>query len=177
MPAMEYETTLPGGFTLGNLFGSELEIDTSSPAIPDLELETSAPVEPSRKRSIMLRRAELPLMGNDVPIPDIRQVRLLEPLQTALEVDMSEPPAGLRPRTHSMASLRPVRRPSQVTSRLGQPIRLILFAVLLMIADFIYKTMTGDAIAYGPVRVFWVAGPMAGIGVLWLVFALIGGDD
>jgi eukaryotic-like serine/threonine-protein kinase len=172
---MEYETTLPGGFALGPLAG-ELVIDSEAAAIPDLELETSAPAKGSNKKTMMHRRSELPLMGNEIPMSAIREVKLIEPVRTALEVDMSAPVPSRR----RMVPV--VSEPSKLATRalmsqLGKPIRLIVLAVLLMMGDFVYTLISGQAISLGPVRIFWIAGPMAGVGLIWLLRTLIAEGD
>jgi hypothetical protein len=173
---MEYETTLPGvGVAFAPLLAGELLIDTAPSPLPDLELEASAPANASRKKSVMYRRSELPLMGNDIQLSAIREVKLLEPVQTALEVDMS-PPVPSRRRQQPLV-VEPLARPARsVLTGLGKPVRLIVLAVLLMIGDFLYLSLSGEPISVGPARVFWVAGPLAGVGLIWLFQILLSGE-
>jgi serine/threonine protein kinase len=49
--------------------------------------------------------------------------------------------------------------------RLRGPIQLIAFGMLVMIADFVYASQTGELVRLGPVRPLWVAGPIVVIGI------------
>jgi serine/threonine-protein kinase len=177
VPPTEYETTLPGlGVRLPPIFETELVIDTQQTSLlPDLELEASAPGPAARKRSLMMRRSELPLMGNELPIPNVREVKLIEPIQRALEVDMAPPVASTRRRTEQQRAAS-VQATRTVMEGLGKPLRLIVLSVLLMLADFLYAAISGEPVSLGPVRVFWIAGPMAGVGLMWLLRILIAGE-
>jgi serine/threonine-protein kinase len=175
IPPTEAEETLPGmGFRIPTQLAAELAIEELPSNIPDLELETSVPVNTqARKRSLMMRRSELPLMGNNMPIPGVKEARLVEPLQTALEVEMPAPSPSRRRPPEPIPSVRATRA---AMSGLVRPVQLIALAVLLMIADFLYTQISGDSVSIGPVRIFWIAGPMAGAGLIWLLRILITGE-
>jgi len=189
-PPLEIETTLPGGQLLSSAMLAELQLEAEAAAsFPELELEQSFPSskEPS-KRTINVRRSEMPLLGNELPLAAIREVKLVEPVSTALEVDMSPPvPSRRRPspmpaatppsarETTREASSRETTRDAMTS--LKKPLQLIVLAVLLMVADFLYAAIAGSPISLGPVRTLWLAGPMAGIGLLWLLKSLIIGES
>lgn len=115
-------------------------------------------------------------MGNEIPLSAIREVKLIEPVRTALEVDMSVPVPSRR-RMAPVVSEPSKRATRAVMSQLGKPIRLIVLAVLLMMADFVYTMISGESVSLGPVRIFWIAGPMAGAGLIWLLRTLIADGD
>lgn len=191
-PPMEIETTLPGGQLLSSAMLAELQFEAER-AFPELELEQSLPPSQSEpKRTIHVRRSELPLMGND--LAGIREVKLREPVSTALEVDMSPPVQSRRRPSPFPATSMPAQRVEQraeqraeetaergaardAMSSLKQPLQLIALSVLLMIGDFAYAAIAGAPISLGPVRMLWVAGPMAGLGLLWLLKMLIIGES
>jgi hypothetical protein len=58
-------------------------------------------------------------------------------------------------------------------SRFARPLKLLLFAVLIMGADFAYATVSGHTFALGPVRAAWIAGPMVLGALALLVVALV----
>lgn len=60
-----------------------------------------------------------------------------------------------------------------VLSRMTPGLRLVGLGVLLMIADIGYAAVNGAAFSVGPVRAFWIAGPLVGYGVLKLALSLI----
>ena len=175
---MEIETTLPGGRLLSGAMLAELQLEAGAEgSFPELELEPSLPLEQQRpKRTINVRRSELPLMGND--LAGIREVKLIEPVSTALEVDMSPPVASRRrPSPLPVASVPARKATRDAMTSLKKPLQVIALAVLLMVADFTYATVTGSPISLGPVRTLWIAGPMAGVGLLWLLKMLIIGES
>jgi hypothetical protein len=175
IPPTEYETTLPLGLRVSSVMTAELVVEEQHADIPDLELDIAAPAAnvAARKRSLMMRRSELPLMGNNLPIPGVKEVKLLEPVASALEVDMPAPVPSRRRPPEPLPSARATRA---AMSRLVRPVQLIALSVLLMIADFLYTAITGEAVSLGPVRIFWIAGPLAGAGLVWLLRTLIIGD-
>jgi hypothetical protein len=53
-------------------------------------------------------------------------------------------------------------------------LRLVGAGMVLMIADIGYAAYNGAAYSVGPVRAFWIAGPLVGYGVIKLVLSLVG---
>jgi serine/threonine-protein kinase len=78
------------------------------------------------------------------------------------------PAARGRPRR----SLRAGRR-----LELAGPLKLLGIAVLLMAVDFAYSTYAGEALRLGPARMFWLAGPIAVLGVVRLFSSLLEAAD
>lgn len=62
--------------------------------------------------------------------------------------------------------------PPRLTDLQG-PIKILLFAVALMAADFAYARYTGEVFQIGPVRTLWIAGPIALYGAVMLVAKLL----
>ena len=57
--------------------------------------------------------------------------------------------------------------------RLRGPIQLVGLGMLVMIADSVYASQTGELIRLGPVRPLWVAGPLIVIGVAMTVWRFV----
>jgi hypothetical protein len=77
--------------------------------------------------------------------------------------------------SHNVRAL-PSERPSMdtVLTRMMPGLRLLGIGVLLMVADIGYAAVNGAAFSVGPVRAFWIAGPLVGFGVVKLVLSLVG---
>ncbi|MBK8251789.1 MAG: serine/threonine protein kinase [Polyangiaceae bacterium] len=64
--------------------------------------------------------------------------------------------------------------PSQVSDlKLGGPIRVLVAAVLIGVADMVVVRMLGQSIALGPVKPLMIAGPLAGIGAIWILVKIL----
>ena len=46
-----------------------------------------------------------------------------------------------------------------------------------MAGDYVYASVTGEVLRFGPARMLWVAGPLAVIGVLLLIQRLLAVAD
>jgi len=46
-----------------------------------------------------------------------------------------------------------------------------------MAGDYVYATLTGEVLHLGPARTFWLAGPIAGLGVILLLSRLLSAED
>jgi serine/threonine-protein kinase len=102
----------------------------------------------------------------------------------ALRLKTSAPP-GARARAASPIA-RPIAartpelvRPGSARSqlRLATPLKLLAVAVAMMAGDYGYAVMFGAPLRFGPARVFWVAGPIAAIGIILLLVRLLGAED
>lgn len=60
-----------------------------------------------------------------------------------------------------------------VLARMAPGLRLVGLGVVLMIADIAYAAYSGAAFSVGPVRAFWIAGPLVGYGIIRLVLSLV----
>jgi hypothetical protein len=70
-------------------------------------------------------------------------------------------------------------RPGSVGRKLdlGAPLKLFGVAIVMMAGDYAYSVVTGEALRFGPARVFWAAGPLAAIGAILLLSRLLGAED
>ncbi|MGK3993662.1 serine/threonine protein kinase [Sorangium sp. So ce1024] len=81
----------------------------------------------------------------------------------------ARPPADVRPRP-------PDPRPSAgptLLQQLALPVACIVFACVLTVADLIIKR-SGEALSFGPVRAFWIAGVLLLIGVGLFFWRMLG---
>jgi hypothetical protein len=60
---------------------------------------------------------------------------------------------------------------------LSGALNLLGIAVLLMAGDFLYAMFTGETLQVGPARMLWVAGPLAALGLVKLLSALLSAGD
>ncbi len=111
-----------------------------------------------------------------------------EDLGPALRLQTSAPPpARGRAFEQPLSVGRPVvaRTTSEVVRpqssgrrlELGAPLKLLGIAVAMMGGDYAYAAVYGEALRFGPARVFWVAGPVAAIGAILLLSRLLGAED
>jgi serine/threonine-protein kinase len=88
----------------------------------------------------------------------------------------SSPELASAPRALRSPAVRalPSEAPSMETvlTRMMPGLRLVGAGVAIMIADFGYAAASGAAFSVGPVRAFWIAGPLVGYGVVKLVLSL-----
>ena len=91
------------------------------------------------------------------------------------------PPAGLqvveipRPREALMAP-EPRRSHPEMSAghSLKAPLGILLSSLLVAVFDIVYFKLTGEHLALGPVRPFWVAAPLALFGVGFMLWRLVG---
>ncbi len=57
--------------------------------------------------------------------------------------------------------------------RVGGPLKLLAVAALITALDWVYTSETGEALQVGPARAFWIAGPLAVLAIVKLVYRLI----
>lgn len=53
----------------------------------------------------------------------------------------------------------------ELKQNLRGPIKLVIIGMLVMIAEFVYSSQTGDLVRFGPVRPLWIAGPLVVLGL------------
>jgi serine/threonine-protein kinase len=72
-----------------------------------------------------------------------------------------------------------VIRPVSAGKRLDlvAPLKLLGVAMAMMGGDYAYAAANGQPLQLGPARVFWLAGPLAAIGVILLLSRLLGAED
>jgi hypothetical protein len=117
-----------------------------------------------------------------------------EPPMTSMSIDYERPmldrsPSGsfrspaAGPRPDADASRPPAYRPLQsprasragqdVRERLRAPVGILLLALVVAGADTAFHRITGEGLMLGPIRPFWIAAPLALIGVGLTLWRLI----
>jgi serine/threonine-protein kinase len=95
-----------------------------------------------------------------------------------LPVDLGEPPLQLAtPRVERRRSIEPPPEEPRLgigDLRLGSPIRVLVLAILIAVADMLFTRTQGAPLFLGPIRLLWVAGPIAAYGAVWLLVRLSG---
>jgi serine/threonine-protein kinase len=151
-------------------------------AAPFPELTLGAPPPASGRRAYAPIRAAPISARSDSPLDDDDD----QPLRiSVMGGGTYDQPPRARPRAGGLAAARsaPGRNerarseaPSldTVLSRMAPGLRLVGMGVLLMIADIGYAAYSGAAFSVGPVRAFWIAGPLVGYGIIRLILSLVG---
>ncbi|WP_437961102.1 protein kinase [Sorangium sp. So ce119] len=96
-------------------------------------------------------------------------VRPLSDMPSTRYRPSARPPADLRPRPPDP---KPLAGPS-LLQQLALPAACIVFACVLTVADLIIKR-SGEALSFGPVRAFWVAGVLLLVGVGLFFWRMLG---
>ncbi|WP_438011527.1 protein kinase [Sorangium sp. So ce321] len=96
-------------------------------------------------------------------------VRPLSDMPSARYRPTARPPADVRPRP---ADPKPLAGPT-LLQQLALPVACIVFACVLTVADLIIKR-SGEALSFGPVRAFWVAGVLLLVGVGLFFWRMLG---
>ncbi|HYJ11358.1 MAG TPA: serine/threonine-protein kinase [Polyangiaceae bacterium] len=149
------------------------------PYAPELTLGLPPPPASARRQLAPVKPAAIaasrdgPLDDDDEPLHiSVMGADAFDPLQSAGSPRRgglgAAPRAGRRPNLPSEA-------PSMgtVLSRMAPGLRLVGMGVVLMIADIGYAAYSGAAFSIGPVRAFWIAGPLVGYGIIRLVLGLL----
>jgi serine/threonine-protein kinase len=158
-------------------------IDRSAVAVPDLVAPRGKP-GPGTSAAARLKPADPAgaLFGATLEAPD--------DAGPALRLETGAPVASRGQRLALDAPLsmsRPLAaraaprlvRPGSVGRKLdlGAPLKLFGVAIAMMAGDYAYSVVTGEALRFGPARVFWAAGPLAAIGAILLLSRLLGAED
>ncbi|KYF65801.1 serine/threonine protein kinase [Sorangium cellulosum] len=96
-------------------------------------------------------------------------LRPLSDMPSARYRPTGRPPADLRPRPPDP---KPLAGPT-LLQQLALPVACIVFACVLTVADLIIKR-SGEALSFGPVRAFWVAGVLLLVGVGLFFWRMLG---
>ncbi len=151
-------------------------------SFPELTLSLP-PAAPVKRAGAAAAPGRAPALGDHDDGMHISVMRgdALEQLQSA---NVRRPAGGLSPElASSPRALRspavralPSEAPSMETvlTRMMPGLRLVGAGVAIMIADFGYAAASGAAFSIGPMRAFWIAGPLVGYGVVKLVLSLMG---
>ncbi|MEZ4294156.1 MAG: protein kinase, partial [Polyangiaceae bacterium] len=143
---------------------------------------SAQPLSPSAQPAPSSPQMHAPVMtsmsarGADHATPPVRRPmsRVLDDAPD-LDLNIAAPPTHPTDRGRIAARARAERQAdTQLRDlRLGDPIRVLGVAVLIAIADMASARMLGQQITIGPVRLLWIAGPLAGIGALWMIVRIV----
>ena len=97
-------------------------------------------------------------------------VRPLSDMPSARYRPTARPPADVRPRPPDP---KPIAAGPTLLQQLGLPVACIVFACVVTVADLIMK-QSGEALSFGPVRSFWVAGVLLLFGVGLFFWRMLG---
>lgn len=164
-PRLEGNVKVP---TLPPAPGPGLAVNRGSPtvaSVPDLDLPAPAPRRASPRAATP---RSLTLDADDV-------APLLTPIATN-ELDgvgLTPRSVPLRPRVARAAPLDSHVGTQELGRQLGGPVKLVLFGVAIMAADLVYSSQMGGQLALGPIRPFFIAGPLVLFGVALGVTRLI----
>ncbi len=165
-----------------------LRVPGAAPEFPELTLGLP-PTPPAKKVAVPLKpaaplsaRAGKPLDDEDDDPLHISVMRgdVLDQLESVSSPRSRGrgPELGHAPRAMRSPNVRalPSERPSMDTAlaRMGPGLRTVGAGVAIMIADISYAAFNGAEFSVGPVRAFWIAGPLVGYGVVKLVLSLVG---
>jgi hypothetical protein len=150
--------------------------------LPSAELEmplptvAAAPVEPSSAVSTPRREAPEPVPPSPpAKADDGLDFELHAPASgrhgAAAPLDRGAPQVITAPVPGKLKLQ--VARPT-LGERLVLPVALLLGGLVVGLADFAYHKITGNSLELGPVRPFWIAAPLALVGVGLLLWRLIG---
>jgi eukaryotic-like serine/threonine-protein kinase len=149
----------------------------SPPASGELDLEIDLPPVGSS-----------PAPAARAPAPDTSAA---ESLSAAFDVAVPRRPASgpARPPISERFDLAPAPRPTgniapirestpgpTLGERLRVPVGMLLLAIAVSASDFAYTKVVGTPLTFGPVRPFWIAAPLAIVGVILTLIRLLGGD-
>ncbi len=178
-----------------DVFWSDLEAAVGvvgpKPAQASSTLESVRPAPPAYVRSSpAAATVRAPASRRDAPPPSSLGGHVLDADDLgggggrSLELDgIGLMPSSATPRAPprrgtSVAATHGIIRPRRpLSARVALPLRMIVFAVALMAAQFGYARVTGETLAFGPVRPFWIAGPLAGLAVIMIALAVFSSED
>jgi eukaryotic-like serine/threonine-protein kinase len=66
---------------------------------------------------------------------------------------------------------------SRLKDRLRSPVKLVLIGCAVMVLDYAYAAVTGESLALGPVRPFWIAAPFVLVGLGMAFLRLFASED
>ena len=89
----------------------------------------------------------------------------------------TEPEVKLAPSLALRRAEEPPKEPLSVRERLKAPVGMLLASLVVAGIDTIYHKVTGNPLELGPVRPFWIAAPLALVGVGFLLWRLMGAHD
>jgi serine/threonine-protein kinase len=133
-----------------------------APVEADLEADLSAPPRPAAAPS---RAAEAPLMTFEAAIAP----RRVDPAARRAELA----PIG---RVDALGRV-DEPEPMSLRDRLRAPLGILALAITISAIEIGYTRLTGTPLMLGPLRPFWIAAPLAIVGVGFTLWRFIGGDN
>jgi len=120
--------------------------------------------------------ADLGMAGEVVPMAGGFRLETTDDLAGMGSVRSSPSPMAHRPASAAVARFEAAqvgRQGPSFMARLAAPAKILGAAVLIMLLDWTYTMIQGQALQLGPATAIWLAGPLAVFAILKLVFALI----
>jgi serine/threonine protein kinase len=141
---------------------------SAAPAELDLEVDLAAPAPGASTASRPLNQP-----SRELGLPD-------SAFETVIPARRSEP----LPRRHDLApvgragALGRVDEPELMSlgDRLRAPLGVLALAITISAVEIAYTRLTGTPMMLGPLRPFWIAAPLAIVGVGFTLWRFIGGD-
>ena len=139
-------------------------IAPSRPAAVDADLEADL-AAPPRAATPPSRAAEVPLMT-------------FEPAIAPRRVDPAARRAELAPigRVDALGRI-DEPEPMSLRDRLRAPLGILALAITISAIEIAYTRLTGTPLMVGPIRPFWLAAPLAIVGVGFTIWRFIGSDS
>jgi serine/threonine-protein kinase len=132
------------------------------------------------------RQAAPPKLQTLPPPAELGAERLLSPaaprhtaLLDGIGLQPGSTPPSARGRTRLKATApgpgtwQPIRAEAPLSARAAPGLRLIALAGLIAVADWLYAELVGNSFALGPVRLFWIAAPLALVGVGLVIYVFV----
>lgn len=150
---------------------------TGDLAIPDLDDEVAV-AQPSRRSdsgrppafASLDEFADVQPGSKAEDVPNIGGFRMdIGPIAEAIELgDVARDEPARAVVAHTVPLVQP--RQTSVFDEMRGPVKLLALAALIMALDWGYTMLAGTSFQLGPVRAFWVAAPLAVLGVAQLLF-------
>jgi eukaryotic-like serine/threonine-protein kinase len=139
-------------------------VRSTRPAVVEADLEADL-AAPSRATPPSTREVELPIATFETAIAP----RRVDPVARRAEL---APVAGPRPLGRVDEP-----EPMSLRDRLRAPLTILALAITISAIEIAYTRITGTPLMLGPLRPFYVAAPLAIVGVGFTLWRFIGGDN
>lgn len=149
--------------------------DLSVPSLPHSAAPALRELEPDPS---LLRNDVIELARSEPPPAKAEESKSekAEGLQrTEIETAATSPlvPSAARAPNAARITLDPPRVTRHLMERLRPAFITLAIGIGSMIVDFVFAAISGAAFTLGPVRVFWIAGPLVVIGLFQLIYAVL----
>lgn len=179
-PRSNLESVAPRAIEVGDAI-PDLQLDVGRPPARPVDLRP-APERP--RRPPLDSSSDMTLLRNDAASHlalhaaepaaprSARAGRRIELASSAGGIEAAPAPRMARTAAVHPASGRPSA--SQVLGRAVPALKVLAIAAAIMIADIVYASLAGAPFTLGPARAFWLAGPLAIVGLFRLALAVLG---